>query len=461
MGLSGRKFILSLGDILICYAALGLALVSRQASLVQLDFYFWHAVSFTPAYAVWFATLYAIGLYRFRAMRNLADLLQDMLWAWGVNTLLAIAVFYALEPYHKLTPKTHLLLASVFAHLGFLAWRQVWVRWGSAKFVVQRVAFIGDSDRIRDMREEMGGHPQMGFKEASLPRLVLQDEPEALWRPTLSKKGQALSNVDLIVAKREEIRGSPSKFRALFSAAVAAGVPVITDVDFYELIRESIPPYHAADMDWLMTHVLARQRTIYSFFKRWLDLALSLAALLLLSPVFLFIGLISLLSGMRKPVYRQTRFGLKGSEFLIWKFRTMREGADKGGPDWETPQPNRHTTKWGRILRRFRLDELPQLLNVFMGDMSLVGPRPEWVEEVKVLEKEVAHYHLRHLVKPGITGWAQINFRATNSPKDSLQKLQYDLYYVKHMSLAFDIRILLRTIKRVFLSESSFGAGVS
>ena len=130
-------------------------------------------------------------------------------------------------------------------------------------------------------------------------------------------------------------------------------------------------------------------------------------------------------------------------------------GAEKAGPLYKAEAADARVTKLGRFLRGARLDEIPQLWNVLKGDMSLVGPRPEWVSEVRILERKVAHYHLRHLIKPGVTGWAQINYHATSSEAESVEKLHYDLYYVKNMSLALDLGIILRTFRRIFQKDAA------
>jgi lipopolysaccharide/colanic/teichoic acid biosynthesis glycosyltransferase len=154
------------------------------------------------------------------------------------------------------------------------------------------------------------------------------------------------------------------------------------------------------------------------------------------------------------PLYGQMRIGYLGRTFLLWKFRTMRQDAEQKGPFIQFSEgDDPRVTRLGSVLRRLCIDELPQLWNVLKGDMSLVGPRPEWAREVDILEKAVPTYTLRYLVPPGMTGWAQVYFRATNNPEDAIEKHNYDLYYLKHFSLALDFSIMLKTIKRVFVED--------
>jgi len=156
------------------------------------------------------------------------------------------------------------------------------------------------------------------------------------------------------------------------------------------------------------------------------------------------------------PVFfRQERVGEDGKVFTLWKFRSMRKDAERNtGPVWAKAQDSR-VTRVGKYLRRTRLDEVPQLFNVLKGDMSLVGPRPERPNFVEELSKTIPFYYLRHSVKPGVTGWAQINYGYGNSVEDAVEKLQYDLFYIKNVSWALDLLVLLHTIKTVLVRKGS------
>ena len=178
--------------------------------------------------------------------------------------------------------------------------------------------------------------------------------------------------------------------------------------------------------------------------KRILDLGASIVGLLLSLPFWPFIALAIAINSRGPILFRQTRVGLHGHPFRIFKFRTMRVDAEKDGPQWAAEKDPR-VTRIGAFLRTTRIDEIPQLINVIKGEMTLVGPRPERPEFVAELARELPYYEHRHLVPPGLTGWAQVRYRYGASKEDALQKLQYDLYYVRHLSLMFDAEILLRT----------------
>lgn len=197
-----------------------------------------------------------------------------------------------------------------------------------------------------------------------------------------------------------------------------------------------------------------RRRFLTMGIKRLIDLGMSLASLALLAPLFALVAVLIKLESHGPVLYRQTRIGRQGNPFVILKFRSMRQDAEEDGAQWAAADDPR-ITRMGRWLRKWRIDELPQLINVLKGSMGLVGPRPERPSFVEELRGFIPYYDLRHTVRPGITGWAQIRFRYAASAQDSHIKLQYDLYYVKNLSIVLDMRILLETIRVVLLGEGA------
>jgi exopolysaccharide biosynthesis polyprenyl glycosylphosphotransferase len=192
----------------------------------------------------------------------------------------------------------------------------------------------------------------------------------------------------------------------------------------------------------------SHQNNLYLAFRRFLDILFSLIGIvffLLLIP-FVFMG--NLFANKGKLLYTQKRVGKKGKKFSIIKFRTMVANAEENGAEWAQKNDGRVTT-FGRILRKSRLDEIPQFINVLKGDMSLIGPRPERPEFVGVLEKELPFYAIRHVVKPGLTGWAQVMYPYARSVDDQNKKLMYDLYYIKERSLLMDLKIVVKTISTI------------
>jgi sugar transferase (PEP-CTERM system associated) len=188
--------------------------------------------------------------------------------------------------------------------------------------------------------------------------------------------------------------------------------------------------------------------------KRLIDIALSSIGLLVLSPFLAFLAALIKLDSPGTVFYRQIRVGLGGRPYEIWKFRSMCRDAEKNGARWACENDPR-VSRVGRWMRKWRLDELPQLINVWKGEMSFVGPRPERPVFVDELRKSVPYYDVRHTVRPGISGWAQTQFRYGASAEDSHMKLQYDLYYVKNLTLSLDLRILAATVKVVLTGDGA------
>lgn len=188
--------------------------------------------------------------------------------------------------------------------------------------------------------------------------------------------------------------------------------------------------------------------------KRMFDVAVSAVGLVLLLPFLCFVAALIRLDSPGPVFYRQVRVGLRGHPYMIWKFRSMCRDAEKSGPRWaQTSDPRISRIGWW--LRKTRIDELPQLVNVLRGEMSLVGPRPERPVFVQDLRKSIPYYDIRHTIKPGITGWAQVRFRYGASQEDAHRKLQYDLYYVKNFTFLLDLKVLVRTIRVVIFGEGA------
>ena len=189
--------------------------------------------------------------------------------------------------------------------------------------------------------------------------------------------------------------------------------------------------------------------------KRGMDILLATLALLITIPLWIVLPILIKLSSQGPVFYRQERVGWQGRRFTILKFRSMQQNAEAAGCAIWAEEYDRRATAVGRFMRRYRLDELPQLLNVLRGDMSMVGPRPERPEFIGRLSRDVPYYSYRLAVKPGITGWAQVKFRYGATVQDAAEKLQYDLYYIKHMSVRLDGLIALKTIRTVLFQSGA------
>jgi exopolysaccharide biosynthesis polyprenyl glycosylphosphotransferase len=227
------------------------------------------------------------------------------------------------------------------------------------------------------------------------------------------------------------------------------GLQILSLSDFYELTWANIPVYHL-DLNWFIQSdgfdVVASQ--LKARIKRLFDVLFSLILLIISFP-FLIVAMILIKIDSSGPIfYRQIRVGKRGNKITITKLRSMRTDAEASGAQWAKKNDSR-ITRVGRFLRKTRIDELPQLLNVLKGDMSFIGPRPERPEFVTELENQIPFYQMRHMVRPGLTGWAQVCYPYGASVEDAKEKLQYEIYYIKHHSLWLDFLILLRTVKVV------------
>jgi exopolysaccharide biosynthesis polyprenyl glycosylphosphotransferase len=221
-------------------------------------------------------------------------------------------------------------------------------------------------------------------------------------------------------------------------------IPVYSSETFYETFWKRIPIELISPAWPLESEFNLVQHSNYASVKSLFDIVIALAALIIALPLFLVTALLILLLDGRPIFYTQPRVGLHQRVFKLFKFRTMKIGSDKG--DGYTREGDSRVTALGGILRRTRLDELPQLLNVLRGDMSIIGPRAEWTRLVAGYEEQIPNYHFRHLVRPGITGWAQVNYPYGANLEDTLQKLSYDLYYIRNFSLLLDAEVILKTL---------------
>ncbi|MCC6196832.1 MAG: TIGR03013 family PEP-CTERM/XrtA system glycosyltransferase [Burkholderiales bacterium] len=269
---------------------------------------------------------------------------------------------------------------------------------------------------------------------------------------TLDQTVRELGINEIIVAVREQ-RGGVLPLRALLDSRLA-GVRVTDLARFYERVHGQIP-IDSLKASWLIYGSGFRQGWYRTLVKRSFDIVVSLTLLALMLPVMLFAALVIVMESGFPVVYRQERVGLRGKTFDVLKFRSMRQDAEKDGKAaWATVGDSR-VTPFGRFLRRTRFDELPQLINVLYGEMSFVGPRPERPVFVALLTEQIPFYAVRHSVKPGITGWAQVRYSYGANVEQSMKKLEYDLYYVKNHTLLLDLLILVKTARVVMLGQGA------
>ncbi len=350
-----------------------------------------------------------------------------------------------------------MLLGSAIAVLAIFFWRLLFSAFASQVVGRDRMLLVGGSPLLEDIGEFIADHPDCGLEIAG----YLDDRHE---RGTALPGGKVLgpmeSLVDLVRATRPHRivvgmfeRRSRMPVGELLDLRFAGNV-IEEAANTYERVcgrvcLKEIRPSQLIFSGELGPH---RQNLLY---QRMSNMAVAVVGIVLSFPIMLLTALAIRVSSAGGVLYRQTRVGLNGALFTLYKFRSMRVDAEVGtGAIWAQKDDPR-VTLVGRIIRRIRFDELPQLFNVLRGEMSIVGPRPERPEFVAALSEQIPYYRQRHCVRPGITGWAQINYKYGDTLQDTITKLEYDLYYIKNISFALDSYIIFHTLKAMLLSRGA------
>ncbi len=413
------------------YLALGITLYVRGGfEFVQLD---WdrHVLPFTILHLFWIASFYIFDLYARYHFRISGIFFQKFLQAMVVNTLLATFFFYVIAPIVKISPKTNLFIYIVIYSALFLIWRSIIGKVFTDQRFRKRVLFVNiDSDSMSMVNK---------LSSSSLALYHVEDVVQ------LSQDNEFKLNttIDILVVGKN----SYHPFRKELYKHVLHGIRVIDDTSFWEELRSKIP-LSITDTSWILKHFTEAHKREFEMFKRASDLLVSLILLILLSWLIVLISIAIKLFSSGPVLYRQIRVGKNGKPFTICKFRTMTHAPKQTQQVWAQTNDQR-ITRIGSLLRYTHLDELPQLFNVLKGNMSLIGPRPEQPEFVNEFNRIVPFYSLRHIVRPGVTGWAQINYPYGRSIEDTRRKLEYDLYYVKYRNWFLDFKILLKTFLKV------------
>jgi exopolysaccharide biosynthesis polyprenyl glycosylphosphotransferase len=359
-------------------------------------------------------------------------------------------ILYFVVPIPKLLPRRGVGDFFLVAPFLTLAWRLLYIRIFTAPKFMRRVLLVGAGETGRTILKIV--------KEAWPPPFfwvgIIDDDPEKIGTqieeyPVLGSNEKLLEVIpdqhvtDIIVAISGEMNGQ--MFQALLDAQ-ELGVTITRMPVAYEEILGRVPIQHL-EADWILRSFVdeTRKSGFYEFGKRLVDIAGGLIGVLILLLFMPVIAIAILVDNGRPIFYSQTRLGRGGIPYRIIKFRTMCQDAEPDGlPQW-AEENDKRATRVGRILRKTHLDELPQFINVLKGEMSLVGPRAERPELVEWFQKHVPFYRARLLVKPGITGWAQVNFGYASSIDETIVKLEYDLFYIKRRNLFVDLVVLLRT----------------
>ncbi len=346
-------------------------------------------------------------------------------------------------------PRTVMLLGSALGAVFLIGWRFLYDAVVARAISSQRWLFLGTNVLIQEISAYLERHPELGI--ANLGYVDDEHPPDAVLNGArvlgpVSALREIVSSVHphrIVVGLSERRRRLP--VHELLDLRFS-GIIIEEAASTYEALRGRIPTKELRPAQLIFSGELGPRPTFVKL-QNYYSVLIALLGLLVTLPLLLLVALAVKLSSPGPILYRQRRVGLHGREFTLYKFRSMYADAEaRTGAVWAAKDDPR-ITPVGRWLRRLRLDELPQLVNVLKGDMSIVGPRPERPEFVRVLSEQIPYYRQRHFVKPGITGWAQINYKYGETVEDTIVKLEYDLYYIKHLSPALDAFIIFQTIK--------------
>ena len=309
----------------------------------------------------------------------------------------------------------------------------------------ERVVFVGENDYTQDLLESVKKDGQYVFA-ASLNNTDMKALGKEIVEMYKTKK------FDVLVDFTDKLLGDPKLTGKLLQYKLE-GLQYYNYLEFYETYENKLPISHLSPKWFLENTGFEIYHNNFNLkAKRLLDLLFAMLIGIFAAPVIILAAIIVKLESKGPIFFIQERIGEGNKKFNIVKFRSMTIDAEKDGPQWASKNDNR-VTKFGKIMRATRIDELPQLWNVLRGEMSFVGPRPEREFFIQQLEKEIPYYNLRHTVKPGLTGWAQVMYPYGASVEDAYRKLQYDLYYIKHHSIPFDVKVLLKTVTIVIFGK--------
>lgn len=405
--------------------------------------YVYIPIFFLATFVLWLFSFYDVKLLRKQVIAY-----KRLIIAYVITLLGAASVIYFATalPIHLPTPRRILIviLFLYFAYVYFL--RRNYFKLDGAKI---NVLIFGNSPTITELVTLM--RKSRGYRISAQESL-----------PPADKKYN-LKHIDVVIVGSKLFRENPQAWEVISRQFIARGAYVDTDFNAFEYVSQRVSRESVEDSMWLLRGIGNRhENSMYSMLKRAMDVGLSIVMLPFLVPLVFFIWILVRVIDKCNPIFMQKRVGYFGKEFTMYKFRTITP---------KTQESEQETlTKTGPFLRRFRLDEIPQIINVLKGELSLVGPRPLWVGEYTILNEHIPNHHIRSITKPGITGWAQLNFKAPpnyktkNGNKQILEnsafdgaftRFSYDVWYIKNRSIMLDIEILVKTGLRMFIKDSN------
>ncbi len=425
-----------------------------QSAIPHFDNFLVSALAFAVAIVF---SMSALGMYQLNLSEGLRNpFFQKLLPSFAMGFCLLTLLFYVAPDLYF--GRGIMLFVFLIGAGGIFLARTIFFKTSESRILESRILFVGGGALANECRElairthvyhkyDIAGFIAMPSEDSRVPADTLLEMRRDDSLLSLARR----HDVEEIVVSVENRRGGAFPIKELLECKLH-GVKVIDAATFFERETSQIR-VDSLQPSWLVFGGGFDQSFSRIFVKRAFDLVCSAAILVVSLPV-MFLTALAIYIEDRSPIfYEQERVGKNGDSFKVLKFRSMYNDAEKGGkPQWAA-QNDPRVTRVGNIIRKCRIDELPQILNVFKGEMSFVGPRPERPYFVEQLAEQVPYYNVRHSIKPGITGWAQVRYGYGASVDDAVQKLQYDLYYVKNNSLFLDLLIMIDTLKVVMGSH--------
>jgi exopolysaccharide biosynthesis polyprenyl glycosylphosphotransferase len=391
-----------------------------------------HLAPFTILYLSWALTFYLFGLYDVLNVKPTIPYFKRFGSALIISFIIGIFFFY-FAPIFGISPKTNLIFQIFgFGLISFLIRREFYTLF--SKKITRPVILVGNDKFFSELKQTIEKNPQIGLRIISHE----QNLQEAI------QKCADLKNLLFIL---EETSNEIPLDQV--SDFYKNKVEVIDIAEAYERYMQKVPVSYI-NQPWMLKNVNSKENMLYDFVSKTINIIVATIILIITSPFLIICALFVYLYDRGPIFYTQERVGLNGKVFKLYKLRSMILKAEENGAIWSLGKKDNRITPIGRITRKLHIDEIPQMINVIKGDLSLVGPRPERPEFVSKLEGSIPHYCFRHIIRPGFTGWAQIKYRYANTVEDSKEKFEYDLYYIKNRNLFLDFGIILKTIQIIF-----------
>jgi sugar transferase (PEP-CTERM system associated) len=403
--------------------------------------------------------LYYNDLYDFRITSSLTEVILRLIQALGFSAILLAMIYLAFPD--AIIGQGIFLLSIIFVILIITSWRFGY-RWVLQRGLFdQKIIMLGSGDLIEDIKREISTRKDCGYRvidefpesKSNLDSREIQDSSLLCGRKYegLAEVAKSMGAKKVIASFKERRQAFPAE--ELLKCRIE-GIEVVDGNTFYEMLTGKLT-VRQINPSWLIFAEGFQKSGLRLFVKRVLDLVLSSILLILFLPVILVTAVSIKLDSNGRVFFSQERLGRKRKPYRIHKFRSMVADAEKdSGPVW-CREDDQRITRVGKWIRKWRIDEVPQLWNVLKGDMSFVGPRPEREFFVRELEKVIPYYPLRFAIKPGITGWAQVCYSYGASEEDAVEKMNYELFYIKNMSPLMDLMIVLKTIKIVLFGKGA------